>query len=171
MLTKILCNLKPLSAAVIIVQHVPRVFDVSISERLNELASMPVQLAAEGMPLEEGNVYFAPAEVHLVVKDNSILHLDNGEKVNCCCPSIDVTMMSLKKPVFNKIVGVVLTGMGSDGAEGTRHIKSIGGITIAQDKQSSTIYGMPKAAYETGCVDFVFPGDKVAYKIQMLLQE
>jgi two-component system chemotaxis response regulator CheB len=81
--------------------------------------------------------------------------LKEGPRVNFVQPSADVAMMSVLRPLkAARIAGVILTGMGRDGAEGIRHIKSIGGITFAQEKDSCAIYGMPRAAMETGAVDF-----------------
>jgi two-component system chemotaxis response regulator CheB len=82
------------------------------------------------------------------------VRLRPGEKVNYVCPAIDVTMQSLQTKPGDTFVGVVLTGLGRDGAEGIRHIKSLGGLTLAQDEATSTIFGMPRAAMETGCVDY-----------------
>lgn len=100
---------------------------------------------------------------------NQKIVLAEGKRFNFVQPSADLAMKSLSRPLKGKIIGVVLTGMGKDGAEGIRHIKSIGGITMAQDQKSSAIFGMPKAAAETGAVDFVFPPDKIGKKLVELL--
>ena len=165
LLAKLFSKLPTLNASIIIVQHVPPVFDGRIAERLDRLSAMDVVLAQVGDVLEHGKVYFAPAQKHLKVLHNSKVMLVKDEEVNCCCPSIDVTMGSIRANKLGKIVGVVLTGMGRDGADGISHIKSIGGITIAQDEASSVIYGMPKAAYETGKVDFVLHEDDICAKL------
>ena len=165
LLVKLFSELPPLNASIIIVQHVPPVFDRSIAERLDRLSAMDVALAQVGDVLEDGKVYFAPAKIHLKVQHNKRITLVEDELVNCCCPSIDVAMKSIRANKLGKIVGVVLTGMGRDGADGISHIKSIGGITIAQDEASSVIYGMPKAAYETGKVDFVLHEDDICTKL------
>jgi two-component system chemotaxis response regulator CheB len=100
-------------------------------------------------------VYVAPSEVHLTVVQNRTIRLFSGEKVNFVCPAVDVTMESLTLELGTSLVGVVISGMGSDGARGTAHIKALGGTTIAQDEQTSSIFGMPKEAIATGCVDLV----------------
>jgi two-component system chemotaxis response regulator CheB len=101
-------------------------------------------------------VYFAPGGFHLMLEGNSRIILKEGPRINFVQPSADVAMQSLLKPLRQaRIFGVILTGMGKDGTEGIRHIKAIGGVTIAQDRESCAIYGMPKAAVESGAVDFV----------------
>ena len=108
----------------------------------------------------------APGGKHLTLIRNSVVHLHEGEKVNSVRPSIDVAMQSVTAPVGIRLAGVILTGMGSDGAAGISHIKQIGGVTIAQDRSTSVIYGMPRVAAETGCVDFVLPTERIADKIR-----
>ena len=169
LLAKLFSELPPLNAAIIIVQHVPPVFDRRIAERLDRLCSMDVVLAQDGDVLENRKVYFAPASKHLKVHRNNRVMLVEDKKVNCCCPSIDVAMKSIRANKSGGLVGVVLTGMGSDGADGISHIKSLGGITIAQDEASSVIYGMPKAAYNTGKVDFVLHEDDICAKLEEIV--
>ncbi len=129
---------------------------------------MPVCLAQEGTIIQAGRVYLAPGGVHLTLIRNSMVHLHGGEEVNSVRPSIDVAMNSLTSPVGIRIAGVILTGMGSDGAAGISHIKRIGGVTIAQDQKTSVIFGMPKAAAGTGQVDFVLPTERIADKVKEL---
>jgi len=93
------------------------------------------------------------------------IHLVNSEKVNYVRPSVDVTMNSMQKKPAQQIIGVILTGMGKDGAQGISHIKQIGGITIAEDEKSSIIYGMPKEAFETGNIDFVLTPEEIRDKL------
>jgi two-component system chemotaxis response regulator CheB len=162
LLNKIFAELPILNATIIIVQHVPPVFDKAIAERLDSISPMSVVLANDGDTLKESTVYVAQAKLHLLLSENYKINLVKDKKINCCIPSIDATMTSLCNNKDGKIIGVLLTGMGKDGAAGISHIKHIGGITIAQDKESSTIYGMPKAAYETGNVDYVLHEDKLS---------
>ena len=129
---------------------------------------MPVFLAREGAIIQAGNVYLAPGGMHLTLIRNSVVHLHEGEKVNSVRPSVDVAMNSVTAPVGIRVAGIILTGMGSDGAAGIIHIKQLGGITIAQDQKTSVIYGMPRAAAETGRVDFVLPTERIADKITEL---
>ncbi|MSN25471.1 MAG: chemotaxis protein CheB [Geobacter sp.] len=161
-------RLPVLKAAVVIVQHIVPLVDQSFATSLARVSKMPIGLAREGQILAPGNVYLAPGGVHLHLAGNRTFHLFNGEKVNSVRPAIDVAMKSLVAPVGAKIAGVILTGMGCDGAAGIAHIKHLGGITIAQDQKTSVIYGMPKAAAETGLVDFILSTEKIADKLTTL---
>lgn len=161
-------RLPVLKAAVVIVQHITPLVDQAFVASLSRVCEMPVTLAHEGQTLQAGQVYLAPGGVHLGLVRNQSFHLLHGEKVNSVRPSIDVTMKSLSSPVGIKLAGVILTGMGCDGAAGISHIKQLGGITIAQDQKTSVIYGMPKAAAETGKIDFVLPTLKIADKLREL---
>jgi two-component system, chemotaxis family, protein-glutamate methylesterase/glutaminase len=164
-------ELPPLNAAFVIVLHITPQMDYRIAQGLDAVASMPVTLAEDGEFLRAGNIYLAPGGFHLKLEGNQRVVLCEGARVNFVQPSVDVTMQSLSKPLSGDIIGIVLTGMGKDGAEGISHIKSIGGVTIAQDQKSSTIYGMPKAAAQTGAVDFVLPPNKIAAKLLELLDK
>lgn len=169
-LKHLFADLPPLNASLVIVLHIPPGMDYRIARSLGDLASMPVTLAEDGEYLRRGRIYLAPGGYHLTLEGNSRVILTEGPRVNYVQPSVDVAMQSLLKPLRRKrIIGVILTGMGKDGAEGVRHIKAIGGVNIAQDQESSAIYGMPKAAQETGSVDFVFPPDKISRKLVELL--
>lgn len=169
-LKRLFAELPPLDAAIVIILHIPPGMDYKIAKGLEAVASMPVSLAEDGAFLRSGHIYFAPGGFHLKLKGNSQIVLEKGERINFVLPSADVTMMSLNRPLKQKkIIGVILTGMGKDGAEGIRHIKSLGGSTIAQDQESSAIYGMPKAAVDTGSVDYVVPLKKIGARLVNLL--
>lgn len=169
-LKRLFAELPPLDAAIVIILHIPPGMDYKIAKGLEAVASMPVSLAEDGAFLRSGHIYFAPGGFHLKLKGNSQIILEKGERINFVLPSADVTMMSLNRPLKQKkIIGVILTGMGKDGAEGIRHIKSLGGSTIAQDQESSAIYGMPKAAVDTGSVDYVVPLKKIGARLVNLL--
>lgn len=167
-LEELLVRLPVLKAAVVIIQHITPQVDQSFAASLARVSKMPVSLAREGMNLQPGQVYLAPGGMHLTLVRNSAVHLHEGEKVNSVRPSVDVAMRSVTAPVGIRVACVILTGMGSDGARGVSHIKQLGGITIAQDQKTSVIYGMPKAAAETGRVDFILPTEQIADKIKTL---
>ncbi|MDD2540411.1 MAG: CheB methylesterase domain-containing protein [Desulfuromonadaceae bacterium] len=169
-LKRLFADLPPLNAAFVIVLHIPSGMDYRIARSLDAVAAMPVALAEDGDYLRRGHIYLAPGGFHLKLEGNSRIILEEGPRVNFVQPSADVAMKSLLRPLKQRqIIGVVLTGMGKDGAEGIQHIKALGGITIAQDKKSSAIYGMPKAASDTGAVDFVLSLDKIGCKLVELL--
>lgn len=157
--------LPPLNAAFVVVLHINATMDYRIAQGIASVASMPVALAKDGDFLQPGHVYMAPGGYHLQLDANHKVALFQGAKVNFVQPSVDVTMHSLVKQPSGSLVGVILTGMGRDGAQGITHVKQIGGITIAQDQETSTIYGMPKAAFETGAIDLVLPPQKIVAKL------
>jgi two-component system chemotaxis response regulator CheB len=153
---------------VMIVQHNTSGFDKGFVQWLDGYARLNVHLVKEGIVPLKGHVYVAPTDSHLVVTGTGIA-LDDGEPVNNQKPAADILFKSAAEIYGNSLIGVVLTGMGSDGAEGIRHIKQAGGITIAQDENSSMIYGMPQAAAETGCVDIILPLNEIAQKLVSLV--
>lgn len=167
-LEEIFSRLPVLKTAILIVQHITPIIDRAFVTSLARVSKMPVSLACEGQTLQEGQVYLAPGGMHLNLVKNQSIHLYSGEKVNSVCPSIDVTMNTITRPTSSKLAAVILTGMGCDGALGIAHVKKVGGITIAQDQKSSIIYGMPKAAAETGMIDFILSTERIADKLREL---
>ena len=161
------------SVPIIIVQHNSSGFDRSFAEWLSACTTLNVKLAEEGEIPKAGNVYIAITDLHLMIKgDERNFHLaynDGGPEINQK-PAADVLFRTAAGSLKETLISIVLTGMGSDGALGTIKIKEKGGITIAQDEESSLIYGMPKAAAETGCVDIVLPLDKIPCKLLELTQ-
>jgi two-component system chemotaxis response regulator CheB len=145
---------------IILVQHNSPGFDQSFVQWLNEYTPLEVQLAEEGEIPRKGKIYVAPTGRHLLWTKNGF-HFDNGGPVNNQKPAADLLFKSSAEFLGAKLISVVLTGMGEDGAEGPRYVRQAGGITIAQDEESSMIYGMPKAAYDTGCVDMVLPLERI----------
>jgi len=169
-LKRLFSDLPPLNAAIVIILHIPPGMDYKIARSLAAVASMPVALAEDGEYLRNGRIYLAPGGLHLRLEGNSRIILEEGGKVNFVRPSADVAMKSLLKPLKKRrLIGIIMTGMGKDGADGIRHIKKIRGVTIAQDQETSAIFGMPKAAMDTGSVDFVFPLKKIGKKLVELL--
>ena len=169
-LKRLFADLPPLNAVFVIVLHISPGMDYKIARSLAAVASMPVTLAENGEYLRSGHIYLAPGGFHLKLEGNSRIILEEGARINFVQPSVDVAIKSLHKPLKKRrIIGVIMTGMGKDGAEGIRHVKALGGTTIAQDQNTSSIYGMPKAAFETGAVDFMYPPKKIGQKLIELL--
>lgn len=164
-LKEIFTGLPCLQGSLILVQHMPKFVNTTFCESLNEITEMNVKLAEEGEYIKPGFLYIAPSELHCGLVDNRIIHLFNAEKVHYVSPSIDVAMESIKNEVGLRPIGVLLTGMGKDGAEGIAHIKDLGGVTIVQNEQTSVIWGMPKAAISTGKVDFVLDPQEIRAKL------
>ena len=141
---------------IMITQHMPPGFTKSFAERLNLTTKLSVIEAEEGLLLEPGHAYIAPGDAHLKVRQRSdhnlVCELDQGAKVHHHIPSVDVLFDSVIASVGKHSMGVILTGMGSDGAQGLLRMRNKGCYTIGQDKGSCVIYGMPKAAQLAGAV-------------------
>jgi len=153
---------------VIIVQHNSAGFDSSFAQWLDTFSSLKVKLAEEGENPKAGNVYIAKTDLHLELQTDGqdlIFRYNNDEPENNQKPSADVLFRTAAQSLKNSVISVVLTGMGSDGAAGTRIIHEYGGITLAQDEESSLIYGMPKAAAETGCLDMILPLERLSEEL------
>ncbi len=154
-----------LEAKVLVVQHMPPGFTERFAERLDARSGYDVAEAADRDRLAPGEAAVAPGGRHLEVASNVgerlRLRLDDGQRVHGVRPSIDVTMESAADRVSDPLCGVVLTGMGRDGAAGIEAIKAAGGHTIAQDEATSPVFGIPCQAIETGCVDTVAPADGI----------
>lgn len=144
-----------LKVAVVIVQHMPAGFTAALAERLDATSRVTVREAATGDRPMPGTVLIAPGDRHLEFDERGFVVLTDGPMVNGCRPAADVTMMSAARVYERRALGVVMTGMGKDGAAGALAIKRTGGKTLAQDQATSVIYGMPKAAIEAGAIDEV----------------
>lgn len=150
---------------IVIVQHIPPQFSKMFAERLNNQLPFEVLEASGGEKVIPGRVLIAPGDKHMaVVKlgDQLKVEVFKGDKVNGHCPSVDVLFESVAKAVPNASVGVLLTGMGYDGAKGLLSMRRKGGRTLGQDESSSVVYGMPKAAYEVGGVELQYSLLKMA---------
>jgi two-component system chemotaxis response regulator CheB len=145
----------------LIVQHMPVGFTGRFAQRIDVRSDYEVREAQDGDRISGGQALIAAGDYHLRVKNyrNGRLRvkLSNDEPTNSVRPAVDVTMATAADVIDDPLVGVILTGMGNDGAAGIRRIKQAGGRTIAQDEATSAVYGMPQRAVETGCVDAVLP--------------
>lgn len=152
---QILRALPPSMPGIIIVQHIPPVFSKMFAERLNDFTRLRAKEAETGDYAELGSVLVAPGGRHIRINkvgEKFRVECYNGEKVNGHCPSIDVLFESVAKQAGDKAIGIILTGMGYDGAKGLLSMRRKGARTIGQDESSSVVYGMPKVAFEIGAV-------------------
>ncbi|MCD1294168.1 chemotaxis response regulator protein-glutamate methylesterase [Methanocella sp. CWC-04] len=165
-----------INAGILIVQHMPPGFTRSFAERLDRISDIDVKEAEDGDHVNNGLALIAPGNYHMeIVKEKAgiirreTVRLNQGPSVHSVRPAADITMNSAADIYGSKVLGVVLTGMGCDGAFGLKNIKSRGGRTIACDEKTSVIFGMPRAAIELGCVDSVVPLDRIADEIMKML--
>lgn len=156
---------KELGVPVFIVQHMPVGFTKAFADRLNTNSKITVVEAADNMVIEKNVVYVAPGGFHMEVGSDYKIHLNTEPTLWGVRPAVDKLFISATKVYHGNLLSVVLTGMGKDGANGTVQVKNCGGFTISQDEFTSTIYGMPKATFETGKVDIVCPIERVATEI------
>ncbi|MEM2241972.1 MAG: chemotaxis response regulator protein-glutamate methylesterase [Candidatus Bathyarchaeia archaeon] len=162
---KILSCLPEAAPPILIVQHMPPGFTRSFAERLNRYCKFEVKEAEEGDRIQPGKALIAPGGYHMIVGSDKRVHLDESPPIHGVKPAVDPMMMTAAEVFKSKNVGVLLTGMGSDGALGMKMVKQHGGYTIAQDEETSVIFSMPKAAIEAGCVDKILPLAEIPIEI------
>ncbi|MDU2894641.1 MULTISPECIES: protein-glutamate methylesterase/protein-glutamine glutaminase [Clostridium] len=166
-LTKLPANL---NVPVFVVQHMPEGFTKVFAERLNKVCNLNVAEAEDGMSINRNTIYIAKGGSHMIIDSSIRVSLNKEPSIWGVRPAVDKLFESASKVYGGNLLSVVLTGMGKDGAEGSKRIKDCGGITISEDKSTCTIYGMPKAAYETGKIDLVLPLDQICNKITEIVK-
>jgi two-component system chemotaxis response regulator CheB len=171
---EVLIGLPPDTPGIVIAQHIPEAFCGPFAERMDSLCKLNVKLAEDNEQILPGHVYIAPGDIHLmVIRDGAKYRcrLNDGPAVNRHRPSVDVLYRSVAQNAGPNAVGIILTGMGADGADGLLEMRQAGARTIAQDEKTSVVWGMPGEAVKRGGVDFVLSLDKVAQQLLELLQE
>ncbi len=156
----------------VIVQHMPPGFTKMYADRLNNICKVKVKEAETGDRVEKGTVLIAPGDKQMrVVITNGQYQVEcrAGEKVSGHCPSVDVLFDSVARTAGENAIGVILTGMGGDGAKGLLNMRKEGALTIGQDENSCVVYGMPRVAYELGAVKYQLPLENIGGKIYSLL--
>lgn len=161
----VLLGLPATCPPIVIAQHIPPVFSASFAARLNTLCRMEVKEAQDGDIVAPGRVLVAPGDFHLMLKRvDGVLRavVRTGPRVHYQRPAVDVLFRSIAELQLRNVVGILLTGMGSDGAEGLLRLRECGAKTIAQDEASCVVFGMPKSAIERGAAAQVLPLDRIA---------
>lgn len=161
----VLCSLPPAGPGTVIVQHMPVQFTAEFAKRLNGLCAMRVSEAVDGEEVLAGKALIAPGGRHMLLQRvgaTYVVRLKDMPAVNHHRPSVDVMMHSVARAAGANAVGVILTGMGNDGAKGLLAMREAGAHTIAQDEETSIVYGMPKEAAAMGAASEVLPLDKIA---------
>ena len=153
---------------VLITQHMPPTFTTILAEHLTRASGRPAHEAIDGEPVKAGTIYLAPGGRHMRVARSGagpVIALDDGPQINFCKPAVDPLFASAAEVWQAGILAVVLTGMGSDGAQGGKAIVAAGGNVIAQDEATSVVWGMPGAVANAGVCAAVLPLDQIAPKV------
>jgi len=153
---------------IVIAQHIPASFSTSFARRLDEYSNLRVKEARQGEQILPGHVYLAPGDKHLMVKRTGakyVCDLNDGPEINRHKPSVDVLFRSVAQSAGPNAMGIMLTGMGADGAQGLLEMKEAGAFNVAQDEKTSVVWGMPGAAVKMGAVEKELPLDRVAREI------
>ena len=154
-----------LNAAYLIVQHMPVGFTASLAERLNRASQIEVREARAGDVVRAGTALLAPGGFHMEIGARNLIKLGEGPPECGVRPAIDVTARHAAKVFGSKMRSVILTGMGSDGTEGSRAIKAAGGLVLAEHQSTCAVYGMPKSVAEAGLADQVAPLRRISSHI------
>lgn len=169
----VLLGLPPDSPGIVISQHIPEAFSGPFANRMNDTCALTVYEAKDRQQILPGHVYIAPGNSHLlVVRDGAryICRLNDGPPVNRHRPSVDVMFRSVAENVGPNAIGIILTGMGQDGAQGLKEMHDNGAPTIAQDEKTSVVWGMPGEAVKLGCTDEVLSLDSIPGSIISLMK-
>lgn len=170
-LQKVLVEInEDIGVPIFVVQHMPKGFTKAFADRLNGICKLKTIEASNGMPIEVNTIYIAQGGYHMTVGKDNKIWLNEEPTIWGVRPAVDKLFESAVNVYGGNLLSVVLTGMGKDGANGTVLIKNSGGITISEDESTCTIYGMPKATYETGKVDMVLQLQLIANKINTLVK-
>jgi len=153
---------------ILIVQHIPPLFSKTFAERLNEMCAMEVHEAKSGDEVRPGTALVAPGDFHMTVeweKNSYRVHLNQQPPIHYTRPAVDMLFNSAARCAGANAVGILLTGMGRDGAQGMQQLKAAGGTNIVQNEETCVVFGMPRAAVEIGAVDRVLPLDHIPHAI------
>lgn len=153
---------------ILITQHMPPTFTTILAEHVSKASGRVTKEAVEGEVIEAGKIYIAPGDYHMRVKSNGLkktLHIDQGPQENFCRPAVDPMLRSIVEAYGGKVLTVILTGMGADGRKGCEQIVSAGGQVIAQDEETSVVWGMPGAVASAGLCSAILPISEIGNKI------
>lgn len=174
-LARVITKLQPPLPPVVIVQHIPPRFSRSLAERLDKESFLTVKEGEHGEIIQENCVYIAPGGLHMELRRNREGKLQircfMAAPVHSCRPAVDVLFKSVAELVGGEALGVILTGIGHDGAEGLLEMKQKGSPTLGQDEATSVVYGMPRAAFQCGAVDKQLPIDDIAQAIMDVVKK
>lgn len=167
-LKSVLTKLPPNSPGIVVVQHMPANFTTAFADRLNGLCQIGVREAKDGDTVTSGSALIAPGNFHMILRRSGAryyVEIKNGPMVHHQRPAADILFRSAARYAGTNAIGVILTGMGADGAAGLLEMKKAGASTIAQDEKTCVVFGMPKEAIKLGAVDRILPIDQIAGEI------
>jgi two-component system chemotaxis response regulator CheB len=171
---RVIAGFPATTPGVVIVQHMPAVFTLSLAGQLDRVCPLQVKEADDRRPLKAGEVLIAPGGRHLeMVKDEGgalSTRITDTAPVHSCRPSVDVLFKSMAECAGADALGIIMTGMGDDGAKGLKEMSEAGAHTIAQDEASCVVYGMPREAVAAGAVDEVLPLSRIGPQLLALLK-
>jgi len=159
---------KDFPVPIVLVQHMPPIFTRLLAERLGSHSAIPIHEGSAGIVLSPGQAWIAPGNFHMTVKRTaagSRLELNQDAPENSCRPAVDVLFRSVAEVYGESVLGVVMTGMGSDGVHGAQRIRERGGEVIIQDEASSVVWGMPGLVHAAGQADAVYPLEQLSQEI------
>lgn len=165
---QVLINLPADSPAIVITQHIPAAFSAPFANRMDQCCAVKVCEAEDNQPILPGHVYIAPGSHHLLIKRSGarfLCKLNDGPPVNRHKPSVDVLFRSVALELGHNAMGIILTGMGDDGASGLLEMKETGALTIAQDEKTSVVWGMPGAAVKINAASEIIPIESIANRL------
>jgi two-component system chemotaxis response regulator CheB len=171
---EVLLAMPPDAPGIVITQHIPEAFSGPFAKRMDKASAMTVSEAQDGDQILPGHVFIAPGDKHMIVERSGARYyckLNDGPPVNRHKPSVDVMFRSVAQSVGDNAVGVILTGMGDDGAKGMKEMRDAGASTIVQDEKTSVVWGMPGEAVKLGCADHVMPLGSVTSKVLELIKK
>ncbi|MDH5392423.1 MAG: chemotaxis response regulator protein-glutamate methylesterase [Gammaproteobacteria bacterium] len=172
-LEKLLTCLPRVAPGIVVVQHMPGAFTAAFATRLNSLCDVTVKEAVDGESLLAGFVYIAPGDKHMMIKRSGAVYkicIQDGPLVSRHKPSVDVLFRSVAKYAGKNAMGIIMTGMGDDGASGLLEMKQSGSYTLAENEQSCVVYGMPKEAVKKGAVELELALEEMPQKIMSFYQ-
>lgn len=162
------------SPGIVITQHIPAAFSTSFAKRMDSVSALTVVEASDGDQIIPGHAFIAPGDRHMMVERSGARYycrLNDGPPVNRHIPSVDVLFRSVAQNVGPNAIGVMLTGMGADGAKGMMEMKKNGATNLAQDEKTSVVWGMPGEAVKIGAIDKELPLEKIAGKLISLVRK
>lgn len=178
-LNQVVSDLSPsMNCPILLVQHMPPLFTQSLAERLNKVTHYEVKEGEENETVVPGKMYIAPGDKHMIVREikengDSVMKigLNDSPPVNHCRPAVDVLFRSVAGVAGDRVLSVILTGMGRDGTEGVKVLRRKGAKCLVQDEATSVVWGMPGSVYEAGLADEVLPLEQVGKRISKIIEE